>query len=293
MDQEDRHQQPLQTSDPLAYIDDFNLEPLQLNSQLAYPDMETIRLHRHSSPTTAFHRPLGSPPPPSLHTLLPPPQVFPSLQEVRYSSPETPPGSTPSPSLSYPTLPPAPLHLTSLEVTATELVWRGGTLHQQDQALDLRGQCEARLGEWVAMDYPTDGDELGEVADPGADDTILCEESAIISNQQQLVNLSVRELNKRLHGVSREEVVKLKQKRRTLKNRGYAQNCRSKRLLQRQDLEENNKALVSSSERMRAELERVVRECGTLRRQVEEYERLHAQCLGVSLPATTSSHYMS
>merc|ERR1711973_870682 len=133
--------------------------------------METIRLHRHSSPTTAFHRPLGSPPPPSLHT----------------------------------PLPPAPLHLTSLEVTATELVWRGGTLHQQDQALDLRGQCEARLGEWVAMDYPTDGDELGEVADPGADDTILCEESAIISNQQ-LVNLSVRELNKRLHGVSREEV---------------------------------------------------------------------------------------
>ena len=183
MEQGDRHQQPLQTSDPLAYIDDFNLEPLQLNSQLQYPDMETIRLHRHSSP--GFHRPLGSsPPPPSLHTLLPPPQAFPSLQEVRYSSPETPPGSTPSPSSAYPNLPPAPLHLTSLEVTATELVWRGGTLHQQDQvgsprslrrdqiqitiflmqALDLRGQCEARLGEWVAMDYPADGDELGEVA---------------------------------------------------------------------------------------------------------------------------------
>jgi len=143
------------------------------------------------------------------------------------------------------------------------------------------------------MDYPADGDELGEVGDPGADDAILGEESTIISNQQQLVNLSVRELNKRLHGVPREEVVKLKQKRRTLKNRGYAQNCRSKRLLQRQDLEENNKALVSSSERMRAELERVVKECGLLRRQVEEYERVHAQCLGVSLAAPTSSHYMS
>merc|ERR1712037_292767 len=105
---------------------------------------------------------------------------------------------------------------------------------------------------------------------------------------------SVRELNKRLHGVPREEVVKLKQKRRTLKNRGYAQNCRSKRLLQRQDLEENNKVLVSSSERMRAELERVVKECGLLRRQVEEYERVHAQCLGASLAAPTqTSHYMS
>ena len=34
----------------------------------------------------------------------------------------------------------------------------------------------------------------------------------------QLVTLSVRELNKRLHGYAREDVVKLKQKRRTLKS---------------------------------------------------------------------------
>ena len=68
----------------------------------------------------------------------------------------------------------------------------------------------------------------------------------------------MRELNKRLHGCPREEVVKLKQKRRTLKNRGYAQNCRSKRMVQRQDLEVNNRQLLSNSERMRAELDRVV-----------------------------------
>ena len=109
----------------------------------------------------------------------------------------------------------------------------------------------------------------------------------------------MRELNKRLHGFPREDVVKLKQKRRTLKNRGYAQNCRSKRMVQRQDLEVNNRQLLTNTERMRAELDRVVQVCrhiypwppdliislfqerNLLRAKLQEYMRHHSECGGV------------
>ena len=91
------------------------------------------------------------------------------------------------------------------------------------------------------------------------------------------MTLSVRELNKRLHGFPREDVVKLKQKRRTLKNRGYAQNCRSKRLTQRQHLEENNLQLVSTSDKLKEHLDMVIRERDKYKRMLEDYMRHHAE----------------
>ncbi|XP_065164542.1 neural retina-specific leucine zipper protein-like [Atheta coriaria] len=82
-------------------------------------------------------------------------------------------------------------------------------------------------------------------------------------NDDLLMTLTVRELNKRLHGCPREEVVRLKQKRRTLKNRGYAQNCRSKRLQQRQDLEVTNRSLQQEVHRLKMDLARVTHERDT------------------------------
>lgn len=87
-------------------------------------------------------------------------------------------------------------------------------------------------------------------------------------SDELLMTLSVRELNKRLHGCPREEVVRLKQKRRTLKNRGYAQNCRSKRLQQRQDLETMNRSLQMELQKLKVELARVTQERDVLKQRL-------------------------
>lgn len=89
-----------------------------------------------------------------------------------------------------------------------------------------------------------------------------------ILNDEQLISLTVRELNKRLHGYPREEVVRMKQKRRTLKNRGYAQNCRTKRLAQRHELESRNRMLQGEMARLRQELERACQERDFYRQQL-------------------------
>ena len=103
--------------------------------------------------------------------------------------------------------------------------------------------------------------------------------------EDHLLKFSVRDLNKVLHGLPKQKQKQLKQKRRTLKNRGYAQNCRSKRMVARQDLEVTNIQLHKNMKSMMNELTNVKKECAVLKELLnkERLEKKELQKLVISL----------
>ena len=126
------------------------------------------------------------------------------------------------------------------------------------------------------MDYSDDdtfdqNDEMESVDNNADDDEIIdCDIS-----DERLLSLSVRELNRQLKrsGLTKSQATKMKQRRRTLKNRGYAASCRNKRLEVKDVLEEIRVDVVGSIKKIKLDNSTIKQELIDLN---EKYDQLKA-----------------
>lgn len=121
----------------------------------------------------------------------------------------------------------------------------------------------------VSNNFPTN-DEVEDEDDQEPTDVIDSAEVTILTEEQynapdvnnplsdiidddSLVSISVPELNKILKNLPQETSLQVKQRRRLLKNRGYARNCRSRRIHSEQYYCEENRQLKQLLEAMTTE----------------------------------------
>ncbi|XP_054708711.1 uncharacterized protein LOC129218461 [Uloborus diversus] len=152
---------------------------------------------------------------------------------------------------------------------------------QQQQQSKLSGYCvetgppSSSSGFFSASD---DGDSMEDIpCRSGRNEKQQSMNPDQLLDESSLISLSVRDLNRRLHGYPRDVIQRIKQKRRTLKNRGYAQNCRTKRIALKCELERTNRWLKTELERIlqqkeveRQEKERAYQERDYYKQQLKQ-----------------------
>ena len=89
----------------------------------------------------------------------------------------------------------------------------------------------------------------------------------------ELIKMSVKELNKRLVDCPPFVVNKLKRCRRTLKNRGYAKNCRIKRIAAKNSLEQTNEKLRRENVKLKESNKSLVEQLNQLSFTLNELRR--------------------
>lgn len=91
-------------------------------------------------------------------------------------------------------------------------------------------------------------------------------------SDDDLRNLPVKKLNQKLRDLPKNEAVKMRKRRRSLKNRGYALNCRNKRVNENEELQITNTKLLREVEKIKDELSKAIKERDTYK---QKYERIN------------------
>jgi len=166
-----------------------------------------------------------------------------------------------------------------IEDENTDLNWISEVLQLPETDLIQAGTVSDSFIDTVAF---TDGSSL--LVKPDVSEFTDCSKGTetdlgpegVIADQE-LISLSVRDLNRRLHSLPEDVRKSLKRRRRTLKNRGYARNCRSKRMrhhseveLQALSLQDQVAALQKQVEDRDSELERVNQEKDLYKQRYEQ-----------------------
>ena len=94
-------------------------------------------------------------------------------------------------------------------------------------------------------------DDAADFSDDSKDTILAAASFSCEISDEELISLSVRELNKKLKNLSHSEILRLKQRRRLLKNRGYAQKCRTRRVQQYKRLTDDNSGLYKEIEELK------------------------------------------
>ncbi|GFS96488.1 transcription factor MafF [Nephila pilipes] len=94
-------------------------------------------------------------------------------------------------------------------------------------------------------------------------------------SDDELVTLTVRDLNRLLKnsGLSRTEIQRMKQRRRTLKNRGYAASCRNKRLEQKDELQFDRVVVVRDINALKEENKLLEQELYEIKKNYESLKQ--------------------
>ena len=84
---------------------------------------------------------------------------------------------------------------------------------------------------------------------------------------QELKEISVKELNQRLKGLSKEAIKSIKKRRRTIKNRGYAHSCRIKRIEEKANLQQSKEDMEATIKSLQQRSTELVNERDHYKRQ--------------------------